>query len=426
MDKNTRFVIIGGGAAGIAAANRLWKKGYTKTIVLEKQAEIGGKCKTIIADGLSLDIGAVYVLANYQTIARLARETKSHLRKSFAFEHVGADGTYRPFGFPQPSLVSKISEYARLGAEIIKNYQALYLSLGEWNSSTAQNLAEPASSWMEKHRLDYFQKSAYALLKVFGFGYETQQIPVGYMINIFTKLARNGNLLSLWDVPSVSLYHIEEGYGEVLKRMAAPLNVQLGVHIDRIERNSTNGGLVHSNQGVFEFDKLVIACPLPPILNLIDASPDETDLFSKIKSFNIWQVTAKADNLHNALIIDENLENANIGNTMILFRYRDNANWYYFCGYERLDSPQTDQDILQSVQETVEKLNGYMIGDLQLRRWAGYLPHYQPREFALGYHQRLNALQGLNSTYYTGEIFANIGVESVTRFSEQMIEKYFG
>lgn len=425
MEKDHRIIIIGAGAAGIAAAKMLWQKGYTKTIILEKEAEIGGKCKTITTDGLSRDVGAVFVLPNYPSIVRFTKDTGCHLRQSFAFEHLRIDGTYHSFGFPKPRLASKMAEYARLGAELIKNYQALYLPLGEWNARITHNLAEPFGVWMEKHQLHYFQRAAYSLLRSFGFGYEAQQIPAAYIVNIFTKLARGGNLLSLWDVPSVRLYQIEEGYGEMLKRMVSPLNVQVGVRIDRIKRNATRGGSVHTNQGVFEFDRLIIACPLPSILNQIDASPDEVELFGKIKSFNVWQVAAKTANLHNAILIDENQETANIGKPMVLFRYRDNSNWYYFFGYECIDAPETDQEILQSVQDTVKKLGGHIIGDLQLVRWTGYFPHYSAPEFSLGYHQRLNALQGRHSTYYTGEIFANIGVESVSYYSEELIKKYF-
>ena len=36
-------VIVGGGAAGLAAASRLWEKGVTDILVLEAQDRIGGR-----------------------------------------------------------------------------------------------------------------------------------------------------------------------------------------------------------------------------------------------------------------------------------------------------------------------------------------------------------------------------------------------
>jgi hypothetical protein len=425
METSTRVVIVGGGAAGIAAANALRKRGYTNTLILEKQQDIGGKCKTVLMDGQPLDTGAVYILPNYPAITRLAREAGAHLVESFPFEHLRTDGAYAPFGLPQPPFVTKALEYGRLGIELLKNFAALYRPLGQWNASMIRHLAEPFGTWMKKHRLDYFQRGAYSLLRSFGFGYEAQQIPAAYVINIFTKLARGGNLLALWDVPSVRMYHVEEGYGELLKRLASAVQVELGVEINSIERRPAGGGLIHTARGDFEFDKLIIACPLPATLNFLDVSPEETALFSKIQSFGVWQIAARVEGVRDAIILDENQTIENIGSTMILFRYPGESNFYYLFGYECLDSVQTDQEILQSARDTIRKLGGQIVGDAQLTRWAGYFPHYNSTEFALGYHQRLEALQGLRSTYYTGEILANIGVESACTYSEKLIQTYF-
>lgn len=47
MAKKTKIVIIGAGAAGIAAASRLLQKGVNNFIILEATNRIGGRIRTV-------------------------------------------------------------------------------------------------------------------------------------------------------------------------------------------------------------------------------------------------------------------------------------------------------------------------------------------------------------------------------------------
>ena len=53
MDKNVDYLIIGGGPSGLSLANKL--KG--KTLILEKENEVGGLCRSIEIDEGVFDIG---------------------------------------------------------------------------------------------------------------------------------------------------------------------------------------------------------------------------------------------------------------------------------------------------------------------------------------------------------------------------------
>lgn len=56
MDK--QVVIIGAGAAGIAAATKLLQNGFRNIVILEGQNRIGGRINTIPHHGSVLDMGA--------------------------------------------------------------------------------------------------------------------------------------------------------------------------------------------------------------------------------------------------------------------------------------------------------------------------------------------------------------------------------
>lgn len=56
MDK--KIIIIGGGAAGFAAASKLLSNGYENVVILEAQDRFGGRVHTIPFGANVVDMGA--------------------------------------------------------------------------------------------------------------------------------------------------------------------------------------------------------------------------------------------------------------------------------------------------------------------------------------------------------------------------------
>ena len=57
-----KFLILGAGPAGLTFANKLKEAGETDFLVLEKEQEAGGLCRSIWIDGAPLDIGGGHIL----------------------------------------------------------------------------------------------------------------------------------------------------------------------------------------------------------------------------------------------------------------------------------------------------------------------------------------------------------------------------
>lgn len=57
-----KYLILGGGPAGLTVANRLLQKGETDFLLLEKESEVGGLCRSALVDGAPLDIGGGHFL----------------------------------------------------------------------------------------------------------------------------------------------------------------------------------------------------------------------------------------------------------------------------------------------------------------------------------------------------------------------------
>lgn len=62
MSEKVKFLILGAGPAGLSFANRIMQMGETSFLVLEKEAEAGGLCRSKIVDGSAIDIGGGHFL----------------------------------------------------------------------------------------------------------------------------------------------------------------------------------------------------------------------------------------------------------------------------------------------------------------------------------------------------------------------------
>lgn len=63
QNNQPNVVIIGAGAAGIAAASKLMKNGFENITVLEAEGRIGGRVHSVVIDDTIVDLGAQWVCA---------------------------------------------------------------------------------------------------------------------------------------------------------------------------------------------------------------------------------------------------------------------------------------------------------------------------------------------------------------------------
>ncbi|MCR4787753.1 MAG: NAD(P)-binding protein, partial [Lachnospiraceae bacterium] len=59
---NVKYLILGGGPAGLCLANALVRKGENSVLLLEKENEAGGLCRSADVDGWALDTGGGHFL----------------------------------------------------------------------------------------------------------------------------------------------------------------------------------------------------------------------------------------------------------------------------------------------------------------------------------------------------------------------------
>lgn len=62
MNKKVKFLVLGAGPAGLSIANRMLQMGEEDFLVLEKEEQAGGLCRSVTVDGTGFDIGGGHFL----------------------------------------------------------------------------------------------------------------------------------------------------------------------------------------------------------------------------------------------------------------------------------------------------------------------------------------------------------------------------
>ena len=422
----TRFCILGAGASGITVAESLRQLGYREITLLDpSRSHPGGQCWTVASGDSPLDRGAIFYFANYPTLDRLRAQEGVALRPAPRFQHLGTNGQLRPYGTAERSVsrLVRVAECTRLAVALGRSRRLFHGEIGECGLDELHDLTQPLSTWITRHRLDYFHEVAYPLMRSFGFGFEEHEVPALYLVKALPQLTRGSKVASLWDLSALSMYHVVGGYGGLFQRIAAHHDVRLGATARRIVRDEL-GGVVQTDAGEIPFDVLVLACPLDRILGVLDASEEEAVLFRGIRAFPVWQAVARVSGMPDGIILDRNQRWATRGRLMILSRYAPETDLYYLFGY--VADGQDEADIADAIRADVSDAGGQVHGAPQITRWERFFPHYGAAELAADYHTRLERLQGQRATFYAGELLSNLGVESAASYAERLVGRCIG
>jgi protoporphyrinogen oxidase len=117
-----RIVIIGAGLTGLSVAYHLEQQGCSDYAIFEKEATIGGLCRSIRSDGFTFDFtGHFFHCTNKTMMQKLHRIMQtshmiSHIRRSYVY----SKGTYTPYpyqtnlhGLPVQTIVDCINGYVQ-------------------------------------------------------------------------------------------------------------------------------------------------------------------------------------------------------------------------------------------------------------------------------------------------------------------------
>lgn len=412
LTADARIGIVGGGASGLAAAHALRQRGYRRITLLERSSRIGGKCCTLLHGGRTYELGAALVTPAYRNVRALMREVG--VRASPRLEGLwgslgGALHGALPLLHPA-RWKGAVADGARFAAALSRNRRLFRPGF----AGVSDELARPFDDWCRATRCEAAGAVTEPWVTAFGYGF-LRDMPAAYVLKYATLFAP-----PLFEI-------LDDGYGGLFQKVAASLSdvdVRTGTRITGITRHR-DGVTVRTTDGATAYDALVIACPLDEALAFLDATPNEEQLFQRVRYQPYWVLGASVSGPMprcRYTFLRENFAPASIGQPMFAYRRWPATDTVFFYGF----APGADWESAarREVASTVERLGGRLDDVIVAHRWR-YFPHVQSDDIAAGYYRRLEALQGRRRTYYCGEIFAFAAVETVVAYARALVRRHF-
>ena len=463
-----RICIIGGGPAGISAAMYLEKKGYRDYAVYEKLNKVGGKAwsPTIVAGGeeRTYETGAIMGAKTYfavHEVEEFGGETHDdgpNMRRMYRDK----DGfVIHPFEIKEDFSVSKTLGLLKLKRQMKKlvklmntkyrgydTYGHIGVARGEFYGLSKEvdrplhrikgrnpNLKDLALPFSEFCRLNGVEEQRIWIgpYTSFGYGY-FDEIPAAYVMKYLdttTAIEFVNMRLWTWKRGTQSIY---EAANKKLRNPAI-----LNTEVVKVERpaEGEKGKIrvtIRNAEGekVEEFDKLIVTIPLDWFKDFADAREDEKELFSKIIHEKYVDFTAVFDENSGPDIsgyIFDNMTSERLGHAMVYYHRWEDLGTNCPCPVYALRNHTGDPDVpydetIRLMEEDM-KLCGFPVKERLFEQESYYCPHVSPADYADGWYDKLDAMQGKQNTYYAGEILSFGDMEDTCASSRDIVGRFF-
>ncbi len=409
-------VVVGAGAAGLAAGRCLEERGAADVAVIEAEASVGGKCLTATVSGRPFDLGAIIMNAGYKQTRKLAAEFQCELQDMPAVAVANpATGEMWAVGERLPGSRGEVASalgryYVERLVHIAKNGRGLIAA----NDDVAMSFAE----WLRARDLGVLESIIAPYFTSFGYGY-LDEIAALYPLTFFDS--SKVRMLAQFAIGArPPRWRFLQGFQSLWKSVAAELStVETSCAVRSVERGE-QGVIVNTSVRRFEADALFVSCSPAAALRFLDYSPEEERLLSSFIYQDYLVCVADVEGLApRSCFFDANLESAKRGHLMVATRP-----W-----------PELDATILYSmispgrgVSETIDTIRqdlariGATMGRVHLRkRWGQYFPHLPGEAIARSLPRDIEGLQGRSRTYWIGEALAFGAVEPILAHSRRVV-----
>ena len=223
--RGARVVVVGAGAAGIAAGRTLRDAGV-ETLILEARSRVGGRAHTVTVEGLPLDLGCGW----------LHRADRNSWADLFRQEGVPVDDTPPPWA--REALTADFPAAAQ--GEFHRAFAALEDRLAAAAARPADSAAsdqlEPGGRWN-------------ALLNAFSAAYNGAA---------FDRISTKD--YAAFDEGEAD-HRVPSGYGAAIAAAAAGLPVRLGATVARIDHGGPRVRVGLADGGAVEAEAVVVTLP---------------------------------------------------------------------------------------------------------------------------------------------------------------------
>ena len=454
MDKNIRICIVGGGPAGLSAGMYLEKKGYTNYTILERLDRVGGKCWSEM--GAIMGVPSYYAVHDVEEFCGITHDGPK-LNRNYKD---AAGNVIEPFEPKKnitkiPRLLKMKKQIKKLGELLETKYKGYDLnghrgvSEGRYEgfsqrsakrepvsgvNPNLKDLALPFNEFCKKNGVELTQDVWIGPFTSFGYGY-FDEIPAAYVLKYLDfQTTMNFVKVNLWTWKNGTQF-IWESLNDHLKNPA-----RLNCTIDKVERKDGKV-YVTVNGEVEEYDKIIVTAPLYipnkradgqiGMVDYFDARQDEKDLFSKIdyERYDVLAVETKPeDHPEISYYVFDNMVPAKLGRLMVYYRRWKDTKDQVITTYalrKHKDKPEIDYDTCkQMVLDDMKTMHNPASN--VVNEWSVYyFPHVFSEDYAAGWYEKVEAMQGKYDTFYAGEIMSFGDMDETAEYSRELVERFF-
>jgi len=458
-----KVAIVGAGVSGLTAATELEKLGY-KVTVFEALDRVGGKVETIDFDqGFSImqamdlneeetvdveracggttpnELGAVYVsqgslptiyadnlgVLNFPTKVTNSIAVDTGEQTLFL-----STGEYLGFLAKQANPHASDLDLLQIIGQQVTNVQEVITEFGKYLFSSTlvgQSDTDLALSTVEfgiKYDISLYIEAIRPVISGYGYSY-FEEVPAASSMKLIALFAQQPD-------PFVAF---PCGFQTLPEAMANQLHqkVKLNSPITKIKQDE-DGRLrityLKRNRKEKEecFDYAIISTTLNLVPGFMDLDQETTDLFNKLEVRRFVSSIVKYKPISDRTGADI-LFFANAGYLSgidsLSLAVTDNLGTTGDLAYQRGDYSSTLQDLEQSLKDGIMDSFGFDTEVFLQRDWQNYYPTVTPDDFALGFFNEMEALQGVGAVYYTGGQFSfDVVTESMTH-AKELVERMF-
>jgi len=464
-----RICIIGGGPAGISAAMYLQFKGYRNYRIYEKLNKVGGKSYSpkIMVNGeeRSFETGAIMGAITYHAVHEVEKfggvghYDGPNMRRMYR-DSSGQE--IYPFDIKKNPSLKKTKDLIKLKQQMKKlveimntkykgydcyghrgiaqgKYQGLSKGLDdallqiEGVNPNLKDLALPFSEFCKLNGVEEVMKIWIGPYTSFGYGF-FDEIPAAYVMKYLdttTAIEFVNMRLWTWKDGTQSIYEAAN------KKLINP--AILNTEVVKVERpaegeEGTIKVTLKDKDGVRveEFDKLIVTTPLDWFANYADAREEEKELFSKIIHEKYVDFIATFEKNEGPTIsgyIFDNMVPERLGHAMVYYhRWEDlggDCPCVVYALRNHMGSKDADYDYTINAMLDDMRLCGFKVKERLFEQETYYCPHVSPEDYAAGWYDRLEEMQGKQNTYYAGEIISFGDMEDTCAASRDLIGRFF-
>ena len=429
---------------------------------MERQDRVGGKCWSPTYNGRRYEMGAIMGVPSYYAVhdvEEFCGITHDGPKLNRNYKNSKGD-VIEPFE-PKKNLLKiprllKMKKQVKLFGELLESKYKGYdvnghrgVAEGRYEGFSQQSakrepvsgenpnlkdLALPFKEFCRINNVDLVQDIWIGPYTSFGYGY-FDEIPAAYVLKYLDfQTTMNFVKVNLWTWKNGTQY-IWEQLNEHLKHPA-----RLNSTIEKVERR---GGKVYVtvNGQVEEYDKIIVTAPLyipnkradgqVGMVDYFDTRDDERALFSKIdyERYDVQAVLTKPeDHPEISYYVFDNMVPQRLGHLMVYYRrWKDQIDQVIttYALRKHRDSEEIPYEkCRQMVQDDLKTMHNP--AREVINEWSVYyFPHVFSEDYASGWYDKVEAMQGKYDTFYAGEIMSFGDMDETAEYSRELVERFF-